>query len=270
MKITGYQDKEELFAYLRENKHVIKMQKQATMKKAEAVNFACLEEFEEKYTVKAELTKEPENGILQVKTVINTTNYLDSHMDVHLPNLWKKSLQSKRKLYLLEQHNQTHRGVISDEVKAFTEMLSWKDLGKNFDGQTQALIFDAMLNESDNEFMFNKYRNNKVLEHSVGMQYVQLFLAINSDNKYDAEEKANWDKYYKEIINKEVADEHGYFWAVTEAKIIEGSAVLFGSNSVTPTISISEPSKSLAKDEPLKDTQRKKTGWEYFGNTKSN
>ena len=32
--------------------------------------------------------------------------------------------------------------------------------------------------------------------------------------------KENWDKYYPEIINKDVADSMGYFWAVTTAKIM--------------------------------------------------
>ena len=70
------------------------------------------------------------------------------------------------------------------------------------------------------------------------MRYVKLELAINSESKWDAEEKAVWDKYYPEIVNKEQADERGYFWAVTEAKIVEGSAVVKGSNYATPTISV--------------------------------
>jgi hypothetical protein len=35
------------------------------------------------------------------------------------------------------------------------------------------------------------------------MRYVKLELAVNSDSKYDAEEKAIWDKYIDEIVNKE-------------------------------------------------------------------
>ena len=50
---------------------------------------------------------------------------------------------------------------------------------------------------------------------------------------------------------KEQAEEQGYFWAVTQAKLIEGSAVVLGSNPITPTL-------SNKNDEPLKDTQQNK------------
>jgi hypothetical protein len=39
------------------------------------------------------------------------------------------------------------------------------------------------------------------------------------------------------IVNPEKADNRGYFWAVTKATPVEGSAVTRGSNSITPTIS---------------------------------
>ena len=73
-------------------------------------------------------------------------------------------------------------------------------------------------------------------------------MAINSSDDAYITEKAVWDKYYPEIANNKEADNTGYFWAVTEAKVIEGSAVPMGSNPITPTISI--------KNEPLKDTQK--------------
>jgi hypothetical protein len=83
-----------------------------------------------------------------------------------------------------------------------------------------------------------------------------------SDKRYQ-EDKANWDKYYPMVANKEKADEEGYFFAVTEAKIIEGSAVLKGSNYVTPTLDITipkeiEPEHSTQKTEAEKSLQAKR------------
>jgi predicted methyltransferase len=89
------------------------------------------------------------------------------------------------------------------------------------------------------------------------MRYVKLELAVNSESKWDVEEKAVWDKYYNEIANKEVADERGYFWVVSEAKIVEGSAVVKGSNFATPTISVEAVKDTPTEQtEPLKDTQK--------------
>jgi hypothetical protein len=96
-----------------------------------------------------------------------------------------------------------------------------------------------------------------VKNHSVGMQYVKLFLAVN-DERYEEEFKV-WEKYINLAVNKEVAIEYGYFWAVTEAKVIEGSAVPIGSNTYTPTQeNNSEPNKSFTQqqNEPSElDTQ---------------
>jgi hypothetical protein len=54
------------------------------------------------------------------------------------------------------------------------------------------------------------------------------------------------------VANKSDIESEGYFWAVTEAKIIEGSAVLKGSNYATPTISVNIPKEI----EPSLDTQK--------------
>ena len=105
--------------------------------------------------------------------------------------------------------------------------MTWKSLGYDMEGSTQALIFDATIKEERAPYMFGQYKNGYVDNHSVGMRYVTLYLCMNNDKSWAAEEKANWDKYYSEVANKEIADQYGYFWAVTEAKIVEGSAVVF-------------------------------------------
>jgi len=96
--------------------------------------------------------------------------------------------------------------------------------------------------------MFKRYKAGKVTQHSVGMRYVKLQLAI--DNKKYADEYKAWKDYYDMIANKAEVDKAGYFWAVTEAKNIEGSAVVRGSNFATPTTSVQE-----TKDEPEQPTQ---------------
>jgi hypothetical protein len=144
--------------------------------------------------------------------------------------------------------------------------MSWKELGQKHQGDTEALVFNATISKNRNEFMFNQYAKGFVKEHSVGMRYVNLQLAINSDSKWDVDEKEVWDKYIDLVANKEVAEAQGYMWIVIEAKIVEGSAVVKGSNPATPTISIEavidtskESTSSTDKDkaEPLKDTQTK-------------
>lgn len=203
-------------------------------------------------------------GAMQVKAVINTTNILDSHMDVHIPGLWKKSLSEvspAKPIYHLQEHQMKFEKVISDEVKAFTKRLSWKSLGYDYPGNTEALVFDSTIQQARNPFMFDQYSAGYVKNHSVGMRYVKLLMCVNSEEKYWVEEKDNWDKYYPQIVNQDDADELGMFWAVLEAKIVEGSAVLVGSNPATPTLETTGAGKSTPEEiEPSRDTRPERKG----------
>lgn len=244
-----FSTREELYTYLRENKSLLKTAKKSQPKFTDAFSFKA--EIAAESATKASGSDNKEFG---VKVVINTTKLLDSHGDVHIDGLWKKSLTDKRTLYLLNSHGWKFEDVITDKVIASTQNIAWTTVGANFTGDTQALVFDCRIDPERNKFMADQYRKGYVRQHSVGMQYVQLHLCMNSTNKYDVEEKANWDKYIGYVANLEEAEEKGYFWAVTEAKVMEGSAVLFGSNPITPTLYV-EPSEGTRTDEePEKST----------------
>lgn len=198
---------------------------------------------------------------LKMDLVINTTKIMDSHSDVHLDGIWNQSLSQQKNLYLLQEHKMTFTNIITDKVKAKVKSLDWSELGANFEGKTQALIFSAEVDKDRNEFMFEQYAKGFVKNHSVGMRYVKLELALDSESKYDKEEKEVWDKYISEVANKEDAENQGYFWAVSEAKIIEGSAVPIGSNKITPVLSIEEKAadNGTLNNEPSGDTQNEST-----------
>jgi hypothetical protein len=250
-----FETKEALFAHLKANKATLIAEKKAAIKHADAVSFVGQSlEFHHGDTVdKAEtvLASDPAAPI-RVTAVINTTNLLDSHGDVHIPGLWKKSLGETKRHYLIKEHAFNFDNVISDKVTATARTMKWSALGFPWDGSTQALVFEGEIDPSDKTGMYDRYKTGKVHEHSVGMRYVKIEMAINNDGKYYVEEKAVWDKYIDQIVNKDVAMDKGYFWAVTEAQVIEGSPVLRGSNYATPTISVkaSEPTEVTREDEP--------------------
>jgi len=99
----------------------------------------------------------------------------------------------------------------------------------------EVLVYEAIVKKDRNEEMFKNYINGWVLNHSVGMRYLKLLFCYNSDEPEYAQNKENYDKYYDSIVNKEDVQE--YFWAILEAKNIEGSAVVKGSNFLTPVLS---------------------------------
>jgi hypothetical protein len=256
-----FESKEELFKALKENKAELIATKKMQTKQADAV-FNVVPLLNDKgESVKAESIDTSNVNQIKAELVINTTNLMDSHSDVHLKGIWNKSVKEQKNLYLLQEHKMSFDSIITDSVNASVNELKWSDLGYNFKGTTEALVFNATIDKARNPFMFEQYSKGYVKEHSVGMRYVKIELALNSDAKYDIEEKAVWDKYIEEVANKEVAEEQGYFWAVSEAKIVEGSAVVKGSNYATPTISVEAVKNNTPteiKEEPTQVTQKRK------------
>lgn len=224
--------------YIKDNKQKLVDEKRAAMKTADAVSFCRVYHNGRRGATKAEGDGASAVDTLDIEVVINTTGLLDSHDDVHIAGLWDEDLakQRNRLVYLLQEHDRDFDKVISDEVAVSVQMRDWAELGAPYEGKTQALVFNARLHRDRNPFMFEQYLKGWVRNHSVGMRYVDLELCVNSEEKYYIDEKEAWDKYIDQVANREEAEERGYFWAVTKAEMIEGSAVLMGSNWVTPTL----------------------------------
>lgn len=236
--LSKFTTKDELFSFLKANKDSLIAEKKFDLKRADAVNvsYGILKSIDTKAA--------PSGDKLTVKVIINTTNLMDSHDDVHIDGIWNKTLKEQKLIYLLQEHKMSFDHIITDKVAASAIKYAWSDLGYDLKGSTEALVFEAQIEKKRNPFMFEQYKSGYVLNHSVGMRYVKLFLAINDNRPDYAAEKEAWDKYYPMIANNNLADETGYFWAVTEAKLVEGSAVPMGSNFATPTLEVNE-SKTL-------------------------
>ena len=246
LEIPDFNTKKELFKYLVENKDKLIAQKKGIYKEADGYFFSPMPGANKAGVGKAIKSAVDINiDTLEVKAIINTTNWMDSHYDVHLPKIWNKSLKENHMVMHVQEHKMhMFDKIISEgeDLNASVKTYSWKELGFDFEGKTEALQFDSVVRKSRNEYMFNQYNNGYVKNHSVGMRYVSLVMCVN-DDEYGAEFEA-WEKYFPMVVNKEFAEEKGFFWAVKEAKVIEGSAVPLGSNIVTPTVSIQAASKA--------------------------
>lgn len=159
----------------------------------------------------------------------------------------------------LQEHCMAFDKIISSgkNLSATTEEVAWKELGYKAAGTTECLVFYSNILKSRNEYMFDQYAKGYVTNHSVGMQYVSMVLCVNEDDEYYGAEYEAWQKYYPIVVNKDAAEERGYFWAVKEAKAVEGSAVPAGSNIMTPTLDNDmkgDPAKSHSPNQPAKTT----------------
>ena len=223
-----------------------------------------------KYTdqVKTLPIKEDVDGVLKVdmiqdepneniKVIANTYNWLDSHGDVHVKGCFTKSIAESlpaNKIFHFDNHEHSFKSKVGN-VKNVTETkVKWSDLGINKDGQTIALIGETELIEDYNCQVYNAYKAGEIDQHSVGMQYLNIALAVN--NPANEDEFKVWNEIFPLLGNPESALSEGHFWVVREAKLKEYSCVLWrGSNSLTPTIKNIEPLEDTQDPEPITITQ---------------
>lgn len=195
--------------------------------------------------------------------IISTTNYLDSHDDVHFKGCFDKTVDDQQgKVHYTSDHILQLANIIAwkTDVKMFVKEVDWSLVGKSYSGTTQALIFEIDETKIINEKALQLIKAKKQVENSIRMRYIHIKLAINSNDDDYIENKSYFDAKVNEIANKEVAIERGYFWGVEELGIFkEGSLVVAGgSNDATAIIydNKQEPlDNTLEKTEPSDDTQ---------------
>lgn len=170
------------------------------------------------------------------RTIVgNTYGWMDSHDDVHMKGIFTKSIKENGE-NVLHLHDHVHQlsAKVGTPLKVYEKELNWSDVGLNASGTTTALLMDTKIEKARNSNIFEDYKSGQITQHSVGMQYVKIELAVNDPE--EKEEFATWERYKDQVKNLDKAEENGYFWAVTEAKLIEVSCVIRGSNELTPTL----------------------------------
>ena len=249
-----FSTKEKAFKFLCENKKLIIAQKKAMIKEADSLPYFGTIEAEKEVIKAVNYETLKDSKFIKVVAVSNACNYYDSHGDVSIKGSWNRTAKNTKDGFHLQEHQMKFDKMISNNVKFTVENKTWKELGYDYEGETECLVMYSEVDKEDNEYMFKQYIKGKVKNHSAGLRYVDVEFAINSEADWAKEEKAVWDKYYSSIINKEDVDERGYFLAVKEQKIIENSAVLKGSNPATPTISVESADGTSNKTDSSADT----------------
>lgn len=259
---TDFDTKQELFKHLRDNHDRLIKNKKAALKftdSAPSFNYTLLQN---KNNTTKELSSYSWMKEGYVYAVINTTNYLDSHNDVHLDGIWNKSaVEQNGKTLWIVNHDLSIGSEVAYEkdVNIMIQKMSFRDLGFDSDKNTEALIFEVKQDAIINENILDRILKNIATQHSIRMQYIELVFCMDSDAEEDREYKVNYDKYAPSVANYEKVKDQMYFWGVKVAAIKhEGSSVVAGSNDITPMLigkSI-EPSKGTQLDEPSADTQK--------------
>lgn len=251
--------KEDLFAELKKNEaRLIDLKKSNVYKSHEKGQFSFLNLTKGLDTVKG-LDGAKDNYIYPI---ISTTNYMDSHKDVHFNGSMNKTAkeQNGKVVYALD-HELKFDSIIAwqKDVSMSIKLIDWSLVGKSYAGQTEALVFEINKDSIVRKNVLDAIENKSAeFQNSIRMVYYKINLALNSNDKEYTLNKAYFDANINKIVNKEVALEDGYFWGVEELGIYkEGSLVVAGgSNDATSIYSKEiEAVSNTSKDEPSKDTQ---------------
>lgn len=277
--IPSFGTKKELFSYLIANAQKIIAEKKSFPIKSDDFQFGYV--IKEGHTpiisgfkkAQGEATQAPEMkaGELAVDVYANVAGWCDSYNDVMIKDNWNKSINDigvsgEKIMYHLKNHSYSTDSIIAKDASLYSKMVDTSIFNITTDiKKVQALMMSSIVMEEYDRKCFLLYRDGQIKQHSIGLQYIKLYLCLNSDEPEDAQFKDNWDKYYSQVINKEKVDKSGYFWAVTESKIIEVSVVLYGANELTPTESAKgeHTSEEPPAGTPEKHLQSKaETRWE--------
>lgn len=242
--------KKELFKYLVDNKDELINLRKSAIKHADVCDVGLSEI--EQYTTKASkylYENNKEAGTLKRTIVLNTYNWMDSHNDVHLSGVFSKSIKEKSSMIPhLHDHVFALDARVGKPISFSEKQISWRELGIGKTGMTEGLFMESEIRKSYNEKVYDDYLNDEIKQHSVAMRYIKMALAVNDPEEYPNEYKV-WNDVIGLLGNRKAAEAQGYFFAVYEAALIEGSAVLLGSNELTPTLGKSEPLVCTQKDE---------------------
>jgi len=248
----NYATKVELFKDLKANElKIISLKKAQEFKSAEKGQISVMGVY-----LKNDIAEKAGLNTKQgyVYPVINTTRYMDDQADVHFDGLWKKTLQDQAgRIFYLAEHSKLIDDVIAwpEDVHAFTSLIDWTYVGKDYTGQTEALIFEIEESKIQKKSALQAIKDRRKVQGSVAMRYIKVMLGIDSNDKEYVQNKTYFDSRIDLIANKDKVIEQGYFFGVEEAQINkEGSMCLFGSNDATQIIYADDNS------EPSDDTQK--------------
>jgi hypothetical protein len=242
----SFKTQKELFAYLVGEKDLVLSQKKSITKLAEGGLSAVFHnEEKEIFTTKAKPLYEnnKDAGILKRTVLANTYWWMDSHSDVHLGRgseeesaIFTESIKGRAsKIFPIDQHNYSLDGRMGKTLNIYEAPISWRALGVGKTGMTEGLFADAQIEKRKNPSRYEDYLNDEVDQHSVGMRYIDIQLAVNDENEYP-KEHAIYQKYISKIGNRASVEKQGFFFAVGKAHLGEYSAVIAGSNELTPTM----------------------------------
>lgn len=176
-----------------------------------------------------------DDGAMTVEGVAITADVIDSHGSIFTRKCLEDAL--KGTTFHNANHIRNFENLISNEVEKELRTFKWSELGGDNDTDVTALVFRSTFKKEDNPMMYRQYRLGKVHYHSIEFDWQNRSKEIFCIKEGNNEERKAWERYYPQVVNKEIADKRGWFYVYEKAPILGVSAVVLGSNKYTPTLS---------------------------------
>jgi len=232
-----FKTQEELFHALKANETIIIDRKKSLVYNSSIstikgrVPLVMMPEIEESETTKGIGFRTKENYMYPV---VSTTNYMDSHDDVHWENSMNKTAKDQQgKVYFCTDHNLTSAGIVvpKSKIEMFVRSIPWTLVGKSYEGNTNALIFGFDKKDIINPTAKILLDTEKDIECSIRMIYGKVVLAMNSKHKDHVDNLAYYESNIGRIANRERAEKLGYFFGVEELWIRGEASMVLGGGS---------------------------------------
>jgi hypothetical protein len=227
-----FKTQDELFHALKANETIIIDRKKSIVYHDKCrVPLSMLPHTEEGETVKGIGFRTKENYMYPI---VSTTNYMDSHDDVHWETSMNKTAKDQQgKVYFCTDHNFTSQGIVvpKSKIEMFTRSIPWSLVGKSYEGNTTALIFGFDKNDIINSTAKILLETEKDIECSVRMIYIKVALGMNSKHKDHSDNLAYFEANIGRIVNRERAEKLGYFFGVEELGIRGEASMVLGGGS---------------------------------------
>lgn len=258
MKIAlpEFSTQKELIDFVVKNKMEIIDMKKSAIKFADSSSGLSIPA--QDFIVKSSADNQDTDDVIYRTIVGNTYNWMDSHDDAHLNNLFGQSIKDRNgRIYHRHDHINQLTAKVGKFSKVYEQAVNWTDVGVNKIGQTMALLGDSAIKKAYNQLIFDSYKDGEIDQHSVGMRYIKLFLGVN-DHQYKDEFEV-WNKYAPLLGNIDKAIKKGFCFFIKEAALIEISCVTEGSNELT---GMYNPAKASVNIDPPASSQ--KSVWDIF------
>lgn len=241
-----FSSQEEMFLALKTNESkLIELKRAQVYKSAEKgqISFISLD-----ITKATGVIKDFEIKDTHIYPVISTTNYMDSHKDVHFPGCFAKTVPEQQgKVYYALDHKLEWASIAAwpKDITMSIQQLDWSLVGKGYLGTTEGLVFAIPKDKVKPDVLTAIENKASDFENSIRMGYDKIKLGVNSTNKDLKENKQYYDQRIGQIANRSQAEKDGYFWGVEELRIHkEGSLVVAGGSNDATGIIISDPLKN--------------------------